>query len=75
MNNIIRAGLFVVCRFDTSALILDYLCIFCFLDKDDDCDDGNEMDSFNPTKEIESIDERLNALQTFLRAAKAGNPF
>ena len=40
---------------------------------DDDDDDDDDESSFNPTKEIESIDSRLNALQKFLRAAKSSS--
>eukprot|EP01083_Nonionella_stella_P029802 81916_1 len=41
-------------------------------DEEDDMDnDDDDESSFNPTKEIESIDSRLNALQQFLRAAKS----
>eukprot|EP00485_Elphidium_margaritaceum_P003226 CAMPEP_0202688740 /NCGR_PEP_ID=MMETSP1385-20130828/4192_1 /ASSEMBLY_ACC=CAM_ASM_000861 /TAXON_ID=933848 /ORGANISM="Elphidium margaritaceum" /LENGTH=786 /DNA_ID=CAMNT_0049343773 /DNA_START=79 /DNA_END=2439 /DNA_ORIENTATION=+ len=40
-------------------------------DDDEDVDDDDDESTFNPTKEIESIDSRLNALQKFLRAAKS----
>merc|ERR1719229_1902602 len=35
---------------------------------DENVDDDDDESTFNPTKEIESIDSRLNALQKFLRA-------
>jgi hypothetical protein len=43
---------------------------FCVVADDSDQDDGN----FNASQEISDINERINALQYFLKAAKAGNP-
>ena len=42
-------------------------------DENDNAEEDDDESSFNPTKEIESIDSRLNALQKFLRAAKSSS--